>query len=326
MTTVRQCYDKTEWDDYVLDHQGHPLQLWGWGSVKSKHAWRVERIFIEDESRIIGAAQLLIRPLPSIFRSLVYVPRGPIAVPDQRKAVLAAIKTYVERTHKPVAVTIEPDWGEMQPLSEWKVSKNTILIPRTIILDLAQSEEQLLSATKKKTRQYIRKSGSDGVRVRRATSREDIAACLEIYKQTARRAQFRLHGDQYYYDIYDELGEYSPVFVAECEGEIIAFLWPVISASTAFELYGGMNDKGQLLRANYILKWKVITQMKEWGIERYDMNGLLNDGVSMFKQSFASHEDMLVGTYDATSRPLLYKGWAQGLPYAKNIVRTLRKR
>ena len=73
-----------------------------------------------------------------------------------------------------------------------------------------------------------------------------------------------------------------------------------------------------------MLKWHAITKCKEWGIDRYDMNGLLNDGVSTFKQGFADHENMLVGTYDY---PLssLYNAWTKGLPLAKRAVRRAKK-
>jgi len=27
MITLRQCHDKEEWDDYILENGGHPLQL-----------------------------------------------------------------------------------------------------------------------------------------------------------------------------------------------------------------------------------------------------------------------------------------------------------
>lgn len=105
----------------------------------------------------------------------------------------------------------------------------------------------------------------------------------------------------------------------------VAFVWLAISQTTAFELYGGMNDVGQQLRLNYALKWQTIQLMKKWGIERYDMNGLLNDGVSTFKQGFAEHEDMLAGTYD---RPLsmLYPAWTYGLPLAKKVLQKLKNR
>lgn len=324
MISSRQCTDREEWDNYVIDYDGHPLQLWGWGNVKAAHGWRVDRVFIEQGDHILGAAQLLVKPLPPPLKALVYVPRGPVAVSEHRVVVLTHLTEYAKAAHKAVAVTIEPDWTEMPEAEGWKVSTNTILIPRTLILDLNKSEDDLLADMTKKTRQYIRKSAGDGVVVKRVKSEADIDECLKIYKLTAARAGFALHGDKYYKDIFRELGDFSPVFAAYSNDRIVAFLWPVISGNTLFELYGGMNDEGQRLRANYTLKWEVIRQVKEWGLERYDMNGLLNDGVSTFKQGFASHEDMLVGTYDKPLSPL-YSVWQKGLPLAKKAIRKIKR-
>jgi lipid II:glycine glycyltransferase (peptidoglycan interpeptide bridge formation enzyme) len=105
----------------------------------------------------------------------------------------------------------------------------------------------------------------------------------------------------------------------------VAFLWLAISASTAFELYGGVTDRGQELRANYALKWYAVRKAKEWGIEKYDMNGLLNDGVSNFKRGFANHEDQLVGTYERPLSPL-YLVWTKALPVSKKIIQKIRRR
>ncbi len=324
MISIRTCNDKQEWDDYVLDNDGHPLQLWGWGSVKSAHGWQADRVFVVNGETVIGAAQLLIKPLPSLFKGLVYIPRGPVAVMQNRRVVMDALADYAKRTYKPVAITIEPDWTDMPAVDGWKKSPNTILIPRTLILDLSKSEDELLAAMNKKTRQYIRKSEGDGVEVKRVKDTAQLEECLTIYKLTAARAGFALHDDQYYKDIFYQLGDYSPLFAAFHNGAIVAFLWPVISGSILFELYGGMNDEGQRLRANYTLKWHAIRQVKEWGLEWYDMNGLLNDGVSTFKQSFADHEDMLVGTYDKQLSPL-YGAWTKGLPVAKKAIRKLKR-
>ena len=120
------------------------------------------------------------------------------------------------------------------------------------------------------------------------------------------------------------MGDFSPVFAAFKQDKPVAFLWLAISGETAFELYGGMSDAGQELRANYALKWQTIQTMKKWGIHRYDFNGLLNDGVSTFKQGFASHETMLAGTYDKPLSPL-YLAWSKGLPLAKKIIRVVKR-
>ena len=325
MTTVRTCSEQTDWDEEILARGGHPLQLWGWGEVKAAHNWSVDRIFIYEKDQIIGAAQLLIRKLPKPFNALVYVPRGPVAENGDRAEVLDAIADYAKNTYHAVAVTIEPDWRTIPHAHGWHKSDNTILIPRTLILDLNKSEDDLLAVMTKKTRQYIRKSANEAVEVRRVKSREELAACLAIYKQTSQRAGFGLHEDQYYYDIFDKMGDYGLVTAAFYNGEPVAFLWLVMSERTAFELYGGMNDEGQRLRANYTLKWSTIQMTKKWEIERYDFNGLLNDGVSTFKQGFADHEDMLVGTYDRPLSPL-YIVWSKGLPLAKKLIQKINNR
>ena len=322
MTEVETCNSQDEWDNEVIERGGHPLQLWGWGEVKAAHGWTAERIFIREQQKIIGMAQLLIKRLPGPFKALVYVPRGPVAVAKNRGAVLAEIAAYAKRQGA-VAVTVEPDWEEM-PLGEgWVESFNTILIPRTLILNLGKSEDELLADMTKKTRQYIRKSAKE-VAIRRVKDAKELEACLRLYHETAKRAGFELHDDDYYRDIFGKMGDFSPVFAAFDDDMPVAFLWLAISGETAFELYGGMNDRGQVLRANYALKWEAIRTMKKWGIRRYDFNGLLNDGVSTFKQGFSDQETMLAGTYDYGLSPL-YVVWNKGLPLAKKILRRLKR-
>lgn len=326
MIRVERSDDQTAWDDYVIEHDGHPLQLWGWGEVKAGHNWHVERVFVYDDDKVIGAAQLLVRRLPWPLHAMVYVPRGPVADEDTRTAVLGALAQHAKAIHHAAVISIEPHWRAMpEGAGDWQLSPHTILIPRTLILDLHKSEDELQAVMTKKTRQYIRKSQKDGVTVRRATSADNIAACLSIYRDTAARAGFAIHSDDYYQDVFAHLGEHSPVFIADVNGDPVAFLWLAISGAVAFELYGGITDGGQRLRANYALKWHAISTMKEWGIDEYDMNGLLNDGISTFKQGFADHEDMLVGTYDRALSPL-YPLWDKGLPLAKKALRLIKRR
>ncbi len=327
MISLRACTDREEWDDYVLESGGHPLQLWGWGETKAAHGWRAERLLAYDvDEHILGGAQVLIRRLPWPFKALAYVPRGPIAEAANTADLLDALANHARSQYGATVLSIEPDWDDLPTLPKgWRRSDNTILIPDTLILDLGKTEEELLAPMSKKTRQYIRKSGSeDGVEIHQVKDREELEKCMQVYRETAERAGFALHDDDYYYDVFDNLDEASPVFAVYKDGWPIAFLWLAISATTAFELYGGMNDDGQQLRVNYALKWHAIRKTKEWGIERYDMNGLVSDGVSNFKRGFADHEDKLVGTYDKPLSPL-YVVWATVLPFAKKVVRIIKR-
>lgn len=324
MTAFYICQNKLEWDDYILENGGHPLQLWGWGDVKTTNGWQAYRLFGRNEDHeVIGAVQVLIKKLPWPLKSISYVPRGPVVGDNNRGEFLSDLAVFIKKTHKSVALSIEPDQESFELIDGWIKSENRILPAETIILDLNLSESDLLSKMAKKTRQYIRKSASEGIEIKKVRTHHELTACLDIYKETSKRANFKLHKDQYYYDIFDKMGEYSSIFAAYLDGKPIAFLWIVISADTAFELYGGMNGYGQELRANYALKWHVIRKCKEWELSRYDFGGLIEGGVSTFKMGWTDQETNLAGTFD---KPLssYYGLWSKGLPTAKKVIRKIR--
>lgn len=324
MIELQKCGDKEQWDEYQLEHGAHPLQLWGWGQVKAGHGWTAERVFGYDEDKIIGSAQILIRRLPLPFRSFAYIPRGPIAQEEHRDEFLESLATLVKRDYKSVALSIEPASFEYDIPKGWRRSHNKVLPAETVLLDLSKSESDLLAVMAKKTRQYIRKSAAEGITIKQVKTKEDIDKCLHIYKQTAERAKFNLHSEQYYLDVFHLMNDYSPIFAAYLDGEPIAFLWLAISADFAYELYGGMNDDGQRLRANYALKWHAIRKVKEWGISSYDFGGLVVGGVSVFKQGWTDQETTFAGTFDLPLSPA-YTLWSKGLPAAKAILQKLRR-
>ena len=327
MIELQRCTDQQTWDGFILDNGGHPLQLWGWGQLKTAHGWNADRLLAYDEDQIVAAAQVLTRKLPTPLRAFSYIPRGPVGEQGSSQEFLDLVANYTKREHHSVAISIEPDTLEFTAPEGWERAKNRILPSQTIVLDLEKSDSDLLTVMDKKTRQYIRKSTAEAITIKQVRSREDLAKCLDIYHQTSKRARFNVHDDQYYYDVFNLLGDHSPVFAAYIDDQPIAFLWLAISADIAYELYGGMNQQGQELRANYALKWYAIRKTKEWGLTRYDFGGLIGDGVSNFKLSWAESETQLAGTFD---KPLssFYKLWSSGLPTAKKIfhkVKSIKK-
>lgn len=327
--SVSPCLDRALWDATVDELAGHPQQLWGWGETKADHGWSADRVLVTEDGEVVGAAQVVLKSLPWPLRSLAYIPRGPQVIQGRATEVLDAVAEYVRTTHHSVALSIEPDWDAASdearalPGSGWRASTSTILIPRTLILDLRRSDDELLAGMSKKHRQYIRKSGREELDIRRV-ERSELPACLDVYRVTAERAGFGIHEDTYYLDIFDNLGDASPVYAAFQGADVVAFLWLSTSRATCFELYGGMTDQGERLRANYALKWLAIGEMKARGVTRYDFNGLLNDGVSRFKMGWADHEDLLAGTWD---RPLssIYPLFSRLLPLARRGMQQARR-
>lgn len=326
--------DPLAWDQTVRDLGGHPLQLWGWGEVKATGAWRPVRIAVHaEDGAVVGGAQVLVRRLPWPFGSLAYVPRGPFVGPDGRgdDATRAAVTSaVVERCRAlgALGATLEPDWdaGTALGVPDAVPSEHTILFPSTLVLDLTRSPDELLAAMSRSTRYDVRKAERSGLEVRRVVDEAEVRGVLDVYRGTAERAGFALHDDDYYLAIHRELGDASVLVAAFDEGRPCAFVWGVSSATTSFELYGGVDDAGRRLRANAPVKWHAIRLAAEAGLTRYDMNGLLNDGISDFKRSFAQHTDELVGSFDVPFSRLRHGLWNRALPTAKRVLRALRRR
>jgi lipid II:glycine glycyltransferase (peptidoglycan interpeptide bridge formation enzyme) len=327
---VVPCTDRAVWDGHVDRLQGHPQQLWGWGETKAMHGWSVDRVLVADGENVLGCAQLLIRRLPLPFRALVYVPRGPMCTAENATAVLEQLAAYAASRHRGVALSIEPDWDAESPYegavaaAGFKPSANTVLIPRTLILDLAKTDDELMADMSKSTRANIRKAMRSEVEFRKVQSAAELEQVLGIYHETAARAGFGIHEDQYYRDIFANLGEGSPIIGAFDGGRLLAFVWLSRSGATAFELYGGVSAEGQKQRVNYGVKWAALQAMRADGCGRYDFNGLLNDGISDFKKQFAKHENMLMGTWERPLSPL-YPVYAKAMPAARKGLQAARK-
>ncbi|WP_244887482.1 lipid II:glycine glycyltransferase FemX [Leucobacter chromiiresistens] len=260
--TVTPCTDRAEWDATVERLGGHPLQLWGWGDVKSAHRWSAERVLVRSgagaDAPVVGACQLLTRTLPGPIGDFVYAPRGPVLARDAEaperpaaapapSAVADAVADYVHGSRRAVALSVEPDEdaGAFALTPRWRRAETPVLPARTLILDLRRSEEELLADMSKKHRQYIRKSGrEDALQIRPVETLEQLDACLEVYRETSERADFGLHEDSYYQDVFTMLGDDAPVWAAYAEGRPVAFLFMAKSRRTRSSCTAGWTRRG----------------------------------------------------------------------------------
>lgn len=326
MIETKRVESSEEWDAFVAEQYGHPLQLWGWGEVKASHGWRVHRVQVVREGSVIGGAQILVKPLPGPLRSFAYVPRGPV-VSDKTstREVLDALAQYAKQQIGSVCLRIEPHATELDAPTGWRRITSTILLPHTLMVDLSREEAELLEDIPAKRRYDIRKS-TKAVKRFGVVPASDVEQVLAVYKTTAARAGFLLHDDAYYHDIATKLGDASVIVGAYDERDnLLAFTWLVVTPQVAFELYSGITPDGQKLRVNYGLKWFAITSMKNRRVYQYDFNGLLNDGISDFKRNFAKEDTHLVGTYEHGLN-VWYPVWAYGLPAVRALLRVARNR
>lgn len=319
--------DQTIWDNFVsTSPYGHPLQLWAWGEVKRKNGWEPLRLGVQVGDHLKVAVQILLWKIPKTKYKLAYVPRGPVIDPlsTDLPALLEAIK-QAAKAKKAIQLKIEPAWKDVKLPEAWRLSKDNVLLAKTYCIDLSQEEDVLLGNIQSKARQYIRKAEREGVSIRRLTGAEELGKVMAVYKDTASRAGFALHSQEYYRALLEKGSEYNYLLVAEKDGQVVAFVWILAAGKTAFELYGGMTREGAKLHGNYALKAHAMQLMKAEGFEVYDFNGRLNDGVSHFKSLWGAVETDWIGSFNLPLMGIYAKAWRVAWPVGKTVSKQLGK-
>src|SRR6185369_1329085 len=156
----------SEWNQFIQSHpDAHLLQIGEWGELKNDFGWKPVRLILNNEM----GAQILFRRLP-LGLTLGYM--GKPAFSGQLSAVSKEFWEEVDlvcKHNRAVFLKIEPDvWSEefSIPPSSFIVSPHNIQPPRTVVIDIQGSEEQILAKMKPKCRYNIRLAEKKGVTVR----------------------------------------------------------------------------------------------------------------------------------------------------------------
>ena len=314
--------DRDSWNAFVesAPYRSFP-QLWEWGELREQHGWQPLRIAVGDDPQRPpeAVAQVLLRRVPAVGWRLAYVPRGPVGHLDEprtRDAMVAALRSLA-RTEGVATVKVDPEatadspFGEALLASPWRGAEK-VQPPRSRLIDLASTEDELRAAMKKKHRQYVAKAERGGITVERLDGQADPGAATQalddfyrIYAHTAERAGFVARAREYYdrvWRLFAPAGHAGIAFATH-DGERLATLLHFTVGDRAAEAFGGMTDAGADLRANYLLKWESIIGFKREGFAVYDLWGLATGGIAQFKEGFGGRQVDYVGARDLPLKP-----------------------
>jgi len=338
MTARRKMFRQRAWDDKTRDEwaqfvarqpRAQVLQLLEWGMLKRRFGWGAQKITIGAAGGLRAAALTLLKDLPLGLGTMAYVPMGPYAecVADY-KALWGAIR----RETGAAFLKIEP--GHPAPGEEldlpamgFRPSPQTIQPPRSIVIDISRSHDDILAGMNQSTRRKIRKSLASDLQIRTGEP-GDLPAFSQLMQRTGTRNRFGVHSADYYELAFDLLmPRYGTLLLAELAGELLAAVMVFALGGTAWYFYGASARAHSQAQASYGLQWAAIAWAKARGCQRYDMWGLPDHDEAILEAQFRQRRDGLWGVYG------FKRGWggevrrtlgAWDLPFSRPIYAAYR--
>jgi lipid II:glycine glycyltransferase (peptidoglycan interpeptide bridge formation enzyme) len=322
----------TQWTEFITANQGHLLQSWAWGELKSQFGWTPVRVQVGR-----AGAQILFRRL-TLGWTIAYVPKGPVvnwSDGEQGQALFEAIHREAKK-HRSLFLKIEPDLSHLDGADGQVFApaqtflrqagfrpSDPIQPPTTLIIDLDPAEKAILAAMKQKTRYNIRLAGKKGVIVRQG-SRPEVSLFHQLALTTADRNEFGVHSLDYYQLAFDLFApDRCALFIAEFEGQPVAAVMVFRQGEEAYYFYGASSNQHRNLMPTYLVQWEAIRWAKAQGCFRYDLWGVPDAdtttleaqfqdrhdglwGVYRFKRGFGAQVIRSIGAFDYVYNPVLY--------------------
>ncbi len=290
------------WNEFISDcRQAHILQSPAWGELKSQFGWECCRVI-----RGKLGAQVLFQKIPLGYQ-VAYIPRGPISPSGE----IFSHPDWTDfqndldtlcRQRKAVFLKIEPDFWRKDasigcsPPEGYKISPHSIQPPRTILINLIGTDDEILSRMKSKTRYNIRLAEKKGITVREL---DDVEPFYELLESTSDRSDFGIHTKEYYRRAFDlfHKSEECQLFLAEYQGLPLASIMVFIKGKRSWYFYGASSNQHRERMPTYLVQWYAMLWSKERGCQNYDLWGVPDEEFNELEKEFTVRSDGLWGVY-----------------------------
>jgi len=341
---ILEIKDKKIWDEFIMSQPAHTfLHSWAWGEFNEATGDKVWRLGISNPSGLgpdgLVAAALIIK-VHARRGNFLFIPHGPVLASGEQilNFKFSLFKQLVEKLRE-IAKQEKVSFIRISPLLE-DTQENKDLFREmgfrpapihmhaetTWTLNLTPTEDELLMAMRKTTRNLIRRAQKDGVEVKTGTSDKDVEIFYDLYKETVRKHNFIPFSLTY---IRNQVKIFSQdnnacVFIARHSGQPLASSIIMFYGDSAFYHHGASTQSK--IPAAYLLQWAAIREAKRRGHKFYNFWGIIKEdvplkhpwqGITLFKKGFGGFQ---VDYLRARDMPTSWKYWINW------TIETIRKK
>lgn len=353
----KQLYHK--WSEFAFAHPYssiHQTPIWGQfqGSVPSRDRFWIIAVYdttpTNKDAKIVAGTLLIKHQLPHKNYCWFYAPRGPLLSYDEPQKAKQQMTVLLKEIKK-LAKQENAVFFRVDPLIERKET-STLKFPHfrvthlgfqpntTLILDLNQTEADVLAQMKPKGRYNIKVAQKHGIKIEEVdpanqkTFASQIKSYYSILQETLSRDKFYGHAEGFYKSVVEKLegndlkDGYSRMYLAYYSpdgGEQIpvAGLIATFYKDTAIYYYGASSNTHRNTMAPYLLQWHAISEAKAKGLSYYDFLGIAEPtpkyptgdpshpwhGVTEFKLKFGGKIINYQFPQEFTFKPLLHAAY-----------------
>lgn len=303
-------FNKTNQAEYEELNQflrSHPngwfTQSLCWPEVKQEEA---EVLYVRDgEGAISAAAIVLVKRVPWVNRSLLYLPRGPVLDWSDGESVAALLEELDQLAHKRRAykIVLDPqirleNEAALRLLNDFgfvQEAPSTMQSGIFYVLHLeGKGMEELFASFHPKWRYNIRLAMRKGVECR-VCGPEALEDFYPIWCETARRDGFQVRSKAYLRRYMEAFGEDCRLYLCYYQGQALSGALAVRYARKVSYVFGGSSERHREVMPNHLMQYEMIRWAVESGCSLYDFGGLPayrgdgsdgHSGVYGFKRGF----------------------------------------
>lgn len=296
------------------------LQSPEWGAAQASASHPALHYGIAKGDDLVGAMLII----PRIARRGRYleIPGGPLIDWSDTKLAQFTINSLRQlgRKHRAVSVRLRPQVvdtatarADLRRLglrhASWHLNAE-----HTNILDLRQTEAELLAKMRRQTRYEVRQALKQDIKVAYATDAKAFRQFHAVQQRTAARQHFLAPSQRELLKIHEAFGPDARIYTASAAGKPLSYGLIVISGREADYLEAASELEARNHPTAYGLHWQVIRDLQALGIERYNLWGIAYTSdpkhryaqVTTFKNGFGGDKVAYVPAHDLVLKPLRY--------------------
>ncbi len=276
-----------------------------WANFMEELGWDVVKISQDSKDQYV-----FLRKVP-VVGTLLKAPR--IKLPFNFKKL-----DDLATERKIFSAKVEPDHmlSEKPVLSElksnlFKSDRWSLHPTKTVVINLRQNEDEILSNMEKDTRYSVRASQRRGIRV---VHSNDLNRFVKLYQQTAKRQKFWFPEKdlRLLWEIFSNEGR-AFILIAQWNKTDIAGCLILHHDKTAYYYHAASLKQYSEFFAPYLLVWEAILNSKALKLKELDLEGVFDPrmpdtkkwkGFSHFKRGFRGEEKILVGSFVKNYSPV----------------------